>query len=195
MMRQQNYLSASMSQENSKPAKGRGCLLLAYIGFIGCFTLFVMPSLLVEILWSPTSWLVKVKQAEGKQYVSSINRAQQAYFAENNALATSIEALEIRIETETNNYKYSIRVTKIAAFSYAVAKNQRLKSYFGGVFIVPTQELDRNADRNAITTVSILCGTNGDRPLIRFKPTDEPAEPIYQNGEVICGKGTTDVSK
>jgi hypothetical protein len=25
--------------------------------------------------------------------------------------------------------------------------------------------------------------------------SDEPAQPIYQNGEVICGKGTTEVTK
>ena len=48
-----------------------------------------------------------------------------------------------------------------------------------------------------MTIVTILCQTE-KRPLFRVKRTDEPdepAEPIYQNGEVICGKGTTEVSK
>ncbi|MEG4497138.1 type IV pilin-like G/H family protein [Microcoleus sp. F10-C6] len=194
MSQQKSKSNSILLQVYSGLLKGRGCLLLA---FIGCFTLFVMPSIFVEILWSPTSWLVKVKQAEGKHHVSSMNRAQQAYFADKGAFSTSIEALEIGIETETNNYKYSIRVTKIAAFSYAVAKNQRFKSYFGGVFIVPAQELDRNADRDEMTTVSILCETE-KRPFFRVKRTDEPdepAEPIYQNGQVICGKGTTELTR
>jgi type IV pilus assembly protein PilA len=172
------------------------CSVLLKVG--GCLSLvsLIGSNILVEILWSPTSWLVNVKQAEGKQYVGSMNKGQQAYFAENNAFATSIDALGLGIKTETNNYKYSIRVTKIAAFSYAVAKNQRLKSYFSGVFIVPAQELDRKADqyRDEVRTVSILCEPE-KRPFFRFKPTDEPGEPIYQNGKVICGKGTTEVTK
>lgn len=195
-----------MSQQKSKlnsillhVYKVCGCLLLVYIiGFIGAYTLFVAPLFFsfgfkdkqVEILvGTSTSWLMNVKQGEGKQYVGLMNRAQQAYFYENNALANSVDALKLGIKTETNNYKYSIRATKTAAFNYAVAKNKTLKNYVGGVFLVPAGD--------AITTMTILCQTE-KRPFFRVKrkdELDEPAEPIYQNGDVICGKGTTDVSR
>ena len=180
-MRQRDYNSASFSPN--------GC---------GCLVLLILLTPVIGVLVFSTFFAChasKSKQSEAKQYVSSMNKGQQAYYAENGALATSVDALGLGIRTETNNYKYSIRVTQTAAFSYSLPKNQSLKSYFGGVFIVPAQELERNADRNAMTTVTILCKTNGDRPLIRFKPKDEPAEPIYQNGKVICGKGTTELTK
>ncbi|PSB26132.1 general secretion pathway protein GspH [filamentous cyanobacterium Phorm 46] len=179
-----------------------GGLLLTYIGLIALllvpafFFSFGINDKQVEIFVG-TSFLDKAnnsKQSEAKQYVGSMNRSQQAYFAENNALATSIEALGIGIKTERNNYKYSLRVTQTSAFSYAVAKKPELKNYLGGVFLVPAKELDPNARRDEMTTATILCQTE-KLPLIRFKQTDEPAEPIYQNGEVICGKGTTDVNK
>lgn len=195
-----------MSQQKSKlnsillhVYKVCGCLLLVYIiGFIGAYTLFVAPLFFsfgfkdkqVEILvGTSTSWLMNVKQGEGKQYVGSMNRAQQAYFYENNALATFVDALKLGIKTETNNYKYSNRATKTAVVHYAVAKDKALKNYVGGVFLVPAGD--------AMTTVTILCQTE-KRPFFRVKQkdeSDEPAQPIYQNGEVICGKGTTEVAR
>jgi len=140
----------------------------------------------------------KAKQSEGKQYISSMNRGQQAYFSENGAFATSVDALKIGIKTETISYKYSLRATKTAAFSYAVAKENTIKNYFGGVFLVPAKELDPNADRDEMTTMSILCEEAEDKNhffLFRYKPADEPAEPIYQNGKVICGKGTSELPR
>ena len=174
-----------------------GGLLLVHIGLIGFIALFVGPSFFsfgikdkqVEILVGSEGMATKAKQSEGKQYISSMNKGQQAYFAENPAFATSIAALGLGIKTETNNYKYSIRATKTAAFNYAVAKHKTLKDYVGGVFLVPAGD--------AITTVTILCQTE-KRPFFRVKLTDEPdepAEPIYQNGEVICGTGTIEVAR
>ena len=183
---------------------GGGLLLVHIIGFIVSYPLFVAPLFFsfgfkdkqVEILvGTSTSWLMNVKQGEGKQYVGSMNRAQQAYFYENNALATSVDALGLGIKTETNNYKYSLRVTKTASFHYAASKT--LKNYVGGVFLVPAKKLDPNARRDEMTIVSILCQTE-KRPFFRVKLTDEPddpAEPIYQNGQVICGKGTIEVTR
>ena len=220
-MRQQKSKSNSiLFQVYSGLLKSCGCLLLVYgvivLPLSGLFFTFGIKDKQVEVFVPPlVTVALKAKQSEAKQYISSMNKGQQAYFAENGTFSTSIEALGLGIKTETTNYKYSIRVTKTAAFNYGVPKKPELKSYFGGVFLVPAQELDRNADRDAKTTLTIICKINGypdpngewllfrfkqiyeleDRPLIRFKQIDEPAEPIYQNGEVICGKGTTEVSK
>ena len=190
------------SKSDSTLREGCGCLLLAVVGVIGPLALLSIPPLFfsfgikdkqVEIFVpSFLSMANNAKQSEAKQYVGSMNRAQQAYFYENNALATSVDALGLGIKTETNNYKYSLRVTKTASFHYAASKT--LKNYVGGVFLVPAKKLDPNARRDEMTIVTILCQTE-KRPFFRVKQTDMPAEPIYQNGEVICGKGTTLVSK
>ncbi|MEG4319848.1 MULTISPECIES: type IV pilin-like G/H family protein [unclassified Microcoleus] len=166
-----------MRQENSKPANGCGCLVLLMC--IGVLTAIALPSYL--------TMANKAKQSEGKQYVGSMNRAQQAKFAENTAFSNSVAALGLGIKTETTNYKYSTRATKQAAFNYAVskAKDVKVKSYIGGVFLVPAFP---NAPKNEMTTVAILC--QADSP-----GTMKPAEPTYQNGKVICGKGTTEVTK
>ena len=192
-------MSQQKFNSNSTLPKGCGCLLLALVGVIGPIALLFAPPIFlsfgikdrqVEISVGGSLFMKATKawQLEGKQYVSSMNKGQQAYFAENIVLATSVDVLGLGIKTETNNYKYSIRATQTSSLNYAVAKEKNLKSYVGGVFLIPAGD--------AITTVTILCETD-DRPLIRFryKPADEPAEPIYQNGEVICGKGTTLVTK
>jgi type IV pilus assembly protein PilA len=166
-MSQQDYKS------NSIAYKGYGCLLLLML--FGIIVAIVMPSFLRQA--------GKAKQSEAKQYVSSINKGQQAYFAEKSAFATSVNALNalgLGIKTETTNYKYSLRVTKQAAFNYGVSKQQIEKSYVGGVFLIPAKD-------GSITT-AILC--KNDSP-----GTIKPAEPTYQNGKLICGKGTTEVTK
>jgi len=167
-----------MSQPDSKSASishnGCGCLLLLMgIVVIGAIAL---PSFLNSSCVS--------KQSENKQYVSAMNKAQQAVFIETSAFGTSFDALGIGIKTETTNFKYSIRATKEAAFNYAVAKDNYLKSYVGGVFIVPAKKFEQNAAKEEKTTTSILC--EADSP-----GTIKPAEPTYENGKIACGKGTT----
>jgi type II secretory pathway pseudopilin PulG len=158
---------------------GCGCLLLLMgIVAIGAIAL---PSFM------GASNRGKDKTEEAKQYVSSMSKGQQAYFAENNAFSSSVKALGIGIKTETTNFKYSIRATKKAAFNYAVAKGNNLKSYVGGVFVVPAKNFEPNAAKEEITTTYILCVADFTGPI-------KPAEPTYENGKSACGKGTTQVS-
>src|SRR4028119_1366203 len=118
---------------------GGGCLLLLMgIVAIGAIAL---PSFM------GASKRGKDKTVEAKQYVSSMSKGQQAYFAEKNAFSSSVKALGIGIKTETKVFKYSIRATKKAAFNYAVAKENELKSYVGGVFLVPPKKFVPNATK------------------------------------------------
>jgi hypothetical protein len=96
--------------------------------------------------------------------------------------------LAISIKTETRNFNYSIRATKKAAFNYAVAKGKNLKSYVGGVFVVPAKNFEPNAAKEEITTTSILCVSD-------FPGSIKPAEPTSENGKSACGKGTTQVTR
>ena len=202
-MRQQKSKSNSiLLQVYSGLLKSCGCLLLVYGATSllpsGLFFTFGIKDKQVEVFVLPSllTMAIKAKQSEAKQYLSSMNKGQQAYFAETSAFSNYIPALGLGLKTETNNYKYSTRATQTAAFNYAVAKKKTLKNYVGGVFIVPAKKLDPNARRDEVTTVAIFCQTE-KRPFFRVKRTDEPdepAEPIYQNGEVICGKGTTQLT-
>jgi type IV pilus assembly protein PilA len=126
----------------------------------------------------------KAKQSEGKQYLGSMNRAQQAYFAEYSAFSNSITDLGIGIKTQTTNYNYSAIATKNAAFSYGVARSNNLRSYVGAVFLVPVSP----AANDAKTTVSILCETTS------FGKT-QPPDPIIENGVPVCAAGTEPLTK
>ncbi|XZO00375.1 MAG: type IV pilin-like G/H family protein [Microcoleus sp.] len=164
-----------MSQQDSKSASilpnGCGCLLLLMgIGVIGA-AIALPPFLYTSNNYRPP---------EAKNYVSSMNKGQQAYFAENSVFGTSVEALGLGIKTETTNFKYSVSTSKKAAFNYGVSKQKEFKSYVGGVFVVSVKD--------GSSTTRILC--IADSP-----GTIKPPEPTNQNGKIACGTGTTEVTK
>ncbi len=167
-------------QELMRNLMGDGCRLLLICMF---FVLIELPSTL-----SYLSQRNQAKESEAKMYVGSMNRAQQALFIEKSAFATSVNALGIGIKTETKNYNYSVRATKQTAFNYGVSQQKKLKSYVGGVIVIPAIKVDSNSYRNKITTTFILC--RADSP-----GTIQPPEPTYENGQMLCGKGTTQVTK
>jgi len=127
----------------------------------------------------------KAKQSEAKQYISSMNRAQQAYFADKGAFSNSLTALGLGIKTQTINYNYSAIATKTAAFSYGVSRSNNLRSYVGAVFLLPVSQ----AANDAKTTVSILCETN------TFERNTQPPNPIIENDVPVCAAGSSEVTK
>ena len=171
-MSKQNPLSASLSLYRYE------CFLfLMYVAIIG---VLARPSFINEIILEIPS--------EAKEYLSSMNREQKAYFARKNTLANSVEALEIGLQTETLNYNYSVRATKKVAFNYGVSKHQKNTSYVGGVFVFPAKEVEPTAAKHELKTIAILC--KADSP-----GTIQPPEPTHQNGKTACGKGTTAVNE
>jgi len=137
-----------------------GCPLrfLVYVILPGAFLAIVLPSYFNQA--------GKLKQSEAKQYVSSMNRAQQAYYLENSRFSASVEALGLGITTQTTNYSYSIRRTANAAYQYGVSRKGRFKSCVGGVF----REMIPNT--KTITTFAILCEAKAPGRI-------KPADPIY----------------
>lgn len=163
-----------MSSENSQPASfspnGCGCLIiLIFLGIISAISID-----------TGFDRVHKAKSAEGKYYVALMNKYQQDSFITKGTFTNSFETMGISRKTETAWFKYSVKATDRTAFNYAIAKELKIKSYVGGVFVVPGKDKK--------VTASILCET--DSPA-----TIEPAEPTYQNGKVVCGKGTTAVTK
>jgi type IV pilus assembly protein PilA len=163
-MSQQDFTSASFLP--------KGCGFLLLLMCLGLIDGIALPSFLAV--------RNRNKLTERKQYVSSMNKVQQAHFAQKSAFATSVDALGLDIKTEKSNGKYLVIATKKTAFNYGISQDKNLKNCVGGVFVVPT--------KNKITTISILC--EADSP-----GTIKPAEPTYQNGNIVCGTETTKVSK
>jgi len=122
--------------------------------------------------------------SEAKQYVSSMNRAQQAKYAEDGAFSNSFNALGLGLKTQTTNYNYSTIATKNAAFSYSVARSNNLTSYVGAVFLVPVAQ----AAKKENTTLSILCAANSPG-------NTQPPAPILQKGNPVCAAGSSLVTK
>jgi type IV pilus assembly protein PilA len=120
--------------------------------------------------------------SEVKQYVGAMNRAQQAYFAENNKFANTVNSLGLGIKTQTTNYNYSLLATKNTAFNYGISRSETMRSMVGGVFLMPVN------NSNEMTTVAILCESNS--PGIK-----KPANPFFEKGVASCGYGTTQVRR
>ncbi|MEW5861195.1 MAG: type IV pilin-like G/H family protein [Cyanobacteriota bacterium] len=123
---------------------------------------------------------------EGKMYVGSMNKAQEANYLENGNFVASLPELGIVFSSKTKDYEYSIRATKTAVFNYAIAQktaSKTLKNYVGAVFIVPASNAGKKAAKNHKEMLSILCETD--------TPTNQlPAEPTYQKGVLTCGSNT-----
>jgi type IV pilus assembly protein PilA len=79
----------------------------------------------------------KGKQAEARQNVGALNRAQQAYYLENSAFSSDIVQVGIGISTQTVNYTYTISVDDaanpqtVANIGSRVKDPGTLKSYRG----------------------------------------------------------------
>ncbi len=125
----------------------------------------------------------KVRQTEAKQYVSSMNKAQQAFYAEYATFSATIEKLGIGIKSETENYSYSIVLSNDKRFaqSMALAKIDGLKNYTGIVFLTKT------SDGQYTSTQSRLCEST--------QPSKElPGTPTATNSpDIQCPSGYSEV--
>lgn len=125
-------------------------------------------------------------QPEAKVNVTAMNRAQQAYQLEHKSFSDSVVNLGVGVPTQSDTYDYSIQMSDRAVFNYGISRQDKLKSYVGGVFSIPATDFDVNANPKKIITMTILCEeaeSDGDLPI---------SNPTYQNGEIACGVGTAE---
>jgi type IV pilus assembly protein PilA len=94
--------------------------LLVVIVIIGILGAIALPSYLRHS--------AKARESEAKSTIGSMNRAQQAYFAENIAFASTVENLGIGI-TDSSNYRYSITSVGTNVNNIALANGGNTKSY------------------------------------------------------------------
>ncbi|MGD1853125.1 MAG: type IV pilin-like G/H family protein [Leptolyngbyaceae cyanobacterium] len=101
--------------------------LLVVIIIIGVLAAIALPSFL--------SQANKAKQAEGKTYIGSMNRAQQAYFLEKLTFApqNAFEELGLGLRSRTNNYVYSVATDTALTHVVNIAnpRTPALKAYVG----------------------------------------------------------------
>jgi len=138
--------------------------LLVVIIIIGILSAIALPAFLNQAN--------KAKQSEAKQYVSSMNKGQQAFYAENSKFSVDQTGTELGlgIKTQTTNYKYDLADGKTDTGGVVNAQPlvTSLKSYGGSVALVTAGE--------AKTTTSIICqeaGTGtGGTPDMKSGTTD-----------------------
>jgi len=130
--------------------------LLVVIIIIGILSAIALPSFLNQAN--------KAKQSEAKTYIGSMNRAQQAYYAENNIFAdnTAFPKLGLGINTQTTNYKYAILgggtgIFYVANQAQPAIAGAPIKAYVGGVGTSVFTGTDE------ATTLTILC--EADKPF------------------------------
>ncbi|MEC4893222.1 MAG: type IV pilin-like G/H family protein [Oscillatoria sp. PMC 1051.18] len=145
---------------------------------VGIYGSFYLPNLLNKIPQAQ-----QAKQAEAKNYLGSMNRAQQAYWLENKTFTDSVEQLGISIVPETENYSYSVDSEEKSTFHYGIAKEDKIKSYVGAVYVgIPKVSTLSKQE----TTLSILCEADSPGQIKLPAPT-------FENGELSCPKGTTNL--
>lgn len=123
----------------------------------------------------------RARQAEGKQNLGGMNRAQQAYYLENEKFASKIEDLGIGIKPETENYRYQIlpqgNQTQSVMMT-AQAKRPELRSYTGAVFVVKSKD--------EYLTIGGLCETDEPSSI----PPAMPVAPSNESTQIQCPAGS-----
>ncbi len=123
--------------------------LLVVIIIIGILSAIALPSFLNQAN--------KAKQSESKQYVGSLNRAEQAYYLEKAAFTSDLAAMANPVPASTTNYLYTLSnpstgaSASVATYGTAQTNTSSLKSYAGGVFIQPV------AASSDSSTTAVLC--------------------------------------
>ncbi len=150
------YIRLLTKQNKSKHTGFTLIELLVVIIIIGILSAIALPSFL--------SQAAKARASEARTITGLLNRAQQAYYLENQKFAqddgtsTALEKLSVGVVNNTPNYSYSVVTTMPTAkvVNKATANNKDLKGYAGGVFafVGLTDSLLCEADVSGITAVN-----------------------------------------
>jgi type IV pilus assembly protein PilA len=121
--------------------------LLVVIIIIGILAAIALPSFLNQAN--------KARESEAKTYVGSMNRAQQAYYLENNSFSGTLGGLELGI-SNSNNYTYGVALgsgtgTSAEATATATKATGSVLNEYSGLTWIGT------ATGGEATTIARLC--------------------------------------
>ena len=113
-------------------------------------------------------------EAQAKQTINTLQRAQQAHYLERKQFTDSIQSLGVGIELDGKTYTYQIvpQETESWVLIHAIPKFEPLRSYTGIVFVVGRENL-----------LSLICESNAHATTP--PPLDTNQYPI-----VNCGQGS-----
>lgn len=155
MQTNSNAVLTKTSPPKNPPDRGFTFIdLLVVLIHIGILSSVALPTFL--------SQATKAKESEARQYVGSMNRAQQAYYLEKNLFATSnnFSDLGLGIPQTTQNYSYTIRgggasiSTVVNAASPVLGSKSPIRAYIGGVTVAA------RSGTGTVTTLATLCEAN-----------------------------------
>ena len=136
----------------------------------------------------------RVRESEGRTYISYMNRGQQAYYAENGNFSNSIDNLGLGILKDTNNYSYRILspmnpvqnveelkpspLDEKRKIAFATPQEADIKSYMGIVWTFPM------SDGNT-TTKNFVCESSKEGILYpstvaKVLKEDMPCPPDFE---------------
>lgn len=121
-------------------------------------------------------------QSEARQYVASMNRAQQAHYLEFERFGTKLDDLGLGIKSETQSYLYRVFAypdRQRAVMLAGIPKKSGLKSYLGFV------NIGRNSN-NETVTFAILCESQEAKPLLPKLPA---VSTLPKTGAMRCPAG------
>lgn len=135
--------------------------LLVVIIIIGVLSAIALPSFLNQA--------AKARAAEAKSNVGSMNRAQQAYYLENQCFSIDVGGLGLSMVNSTDNFDYKAEANgeiTSGVTNFGTSKKPDIKSYSGGTFYI------QSATATEGSTVTILCENTkaGKAPIPPTKP-------------------------
>lgn len=147
--------------------------LLVVIIIIGILSAIALPSFLNQAN--------KAKESEAKQYTGSMNRAQQAKFAEAGGFASAVDGLSLGIKTQTTNFTYGIvgQTSDVQIANQGVPIVKALRAYTGSV------GLTQNTTTSETSTIAVLCVT-------KVTQTTALAGVSVAGNDLTCDAATSD---
>jgi type II secretory pathway pseudopilin PulG len=153
---QAKFLAYLLQEKSRKAEAGFTLIELLVVGImIGILTAISLPAFLNQAQ--------KARQAEAKQVIGSLNRANQAFYLENQHFSSDFSSFGVAIQTQTSNYQYFITNANQSNppdpndISYTQAtvgwadpiRSDSLQPYIGIVDVVQSG--------GALVTVTIVC--------------------------------------
>jgi hypothetical protein len=105
-------------------------------------------------------------QEEAASYIGSINRAQQAFYIENNRFTSQLQELGLGLDQETENYSYGLTlIGRDRVKVTSIPKVAGMKSYLGYVARIPFV-----GERESFRNIEIVCQSNNPSQTALYPP-------------------------
>ncbi|MEL6458601.1 MAG: type IV pilin-like G/H family protein [Cyanobacteria bacterium J06621_15] len=124
---------------------------------------------------------LKARESEGRLRIGSMNRAQQAYFLENNEFTTQLD-----IQPDRQNYDSEIipQSDKTEGVMHvAQAKREDIKSYLGLVYAVKVEGSDYKI------TIAQVCESQANGSLSSIPEIQNLDKNLTKSEEIKCPSG------